>query len=194
METTKKERNNETKMSKKMFPARMPLHKKVIKTSQHKMFKSAVWDPTLQTQITALEQVQTRAARYVCNDFTSRTPGCVTKMLNNLNWEPLKVRRKHDRLSMLYKIRHNFVDIHTDRYLRVSDSRIRGPAKFFQERIVDTAYSNSFFPRTVRDWNRLSGEVVFAASLEEFRSLLLRSYLLHNTRQFNSVNSFNQRF
>ena len=115
-----------------------------------------------------------RAARYVCNDFTSRTPGCVTKMLNDLNWGPLKVRRRHDRLSMLYTIQHNLVDIPTDRYLRVSDRRTRGPAKFFQERIIDTAYSNSFFPRTVRDWNRLSGEVVSAASLGEFRSLLLR--------------------
>ena len=137
-------------------------------------YSSAVWDPTLQTQITALEQVQRRAARYVCNDFTSRTPGCVTKMLNDVNWEPLEVRRRHDRLSMRYKIQYNLVDIPTDRYLRVSDSRTRGPAKFFQERITNTAYSKSFFPRTVRDWNRLSREVVSAASLEEFRSLLLR--------------------
>ena len=116
-------------------------------------YSSAVWDPALQTQITALEQVQRWAARYVCNDFTSRTPGCVTKMLNDLNWEPLEVRCRHDRLSMLYKSQHNLVDIPTDRYLRVSDTRTRGPAKFFQERITDTAYSNSFFPRTVRDWN-----------------------------------------
>ena len=136
-------------------------------------YSSAVWDPTLQTQIMALEQVQRPAAHYVCNDLTSRTPGCVTKMLNNLNWEPLEVRCRHDRLNMLYKIQHNLEHIPTDKYLRVSDSPTRGPAKFFQERITDTAYSNSFFPRTERDWNRLSGEVVSAASLEEFRSLLL---------------------
>lgn len=137
-------------------------------------YSSAVWDPTLQTQITALEQVQRRAAHYVCNDFASRTRGCVTKMLNDMHWEPLEIRRRHDRLSMLYKIGHNLVDIPTDRYLRVSESHTRGPAKFFQEGITDTAYSSSFFPRTVWDWNRLSGEVVCASSLEKLRSLLLR--------------------
>ena len=135
-------------------------------------YSSTVWDPALQTHIAALEQVQRRAARYVFNDYHSRTPGCVTKMIDNLNWEPLEVRRRHERLGMLYRIQHNLVDIPIDRYLQVSDSRTRGPTKFFQERISDATYSNSFFPRTVRDWNKLPVEIVSAASLEEFRSLL----------------------
>ena len=58
-------------------------------------YSRTVWDPALQTHITALEQVQRRVARYVCNDYHSRTPGCVTKMIDDLNWEPLDVRCKH---------------------------------------------------------------------------------------------------
>ena len=135
-------------------------------------YASTVWDPHLQAQKSALEQVQKRAARYVCNNYTSRTPGCVTKMLDDLKWEPLEARRRHDRLSMLYRIQHGMVDIPTNKYLRPSDSRTRGSARLFQKRIADTTYSNSFFPRTVRDWNKLPPEVVSAASLEEFRSLL----------------------
>ena len=135
-------------------------------------YSSTVWDPALQTHITALEQVQRRAARCACNDYHSRTPGCVTKMIDDLTWEPLEVRRRHERLGMLYRIQHNLVDIPIDRYLQVSDSRTRGPTKFFQERISDATYSNSFFPRTVRDLNRLPVKIVSAASLEEFRSLL----------------------
>ena len=135
-------------------------------------YASTVWDPNLQAQKSALEQVQKRAARYVCNDYTSRTPGCVTKMLDDLKWEPLEARRRHDRLSMLYRIQYGMVDIPADRYLRPSDTRTRGSARFFQERIADTSYSNSFFPRTVGDWNKLPPEVVSAASLEKFRSLL----------------------
>ena len=43
-----------------------------------------VWDPYRQADIKALEQVQRRAARYAYNDYTSRTPGCVTEMANEL--------------------------------------------------------------------------------------------------------------
>ena len=135
-------------------------------------YASPVWDPHLQANIKALEQVQRRAARYVFNDFSTRTPGCVTKMLDDLEWEPLEVRRRHDRLSMLYRMQHNLVDIPANRYLSPSDSRTRGTIKFYQERISDTNYSNSFFPRTAKEWNKLPSRVVSAASLEEFRSSL----------------------
>ena len=63
-------------------------------------YSSTVWDPALQTHITELEQVQRRATRYVCNDYHSRTPGCVSKMIDDLNWEPLEVRRRHERLGI----------------------------------------------------------------------------------------------
>ena len=90
-------------------------------------YSSTIWDPALQTHITALEQVQRRAARYVCNEYHSRTPGCVTKMIDDLNWEPLEVRRRHERLCMLYRIYHYLVDILIERYLQVSDSNTRNP-------------------------------------------------------------------
>ena len=132
---------------------------------------SPVWDPYQQTDIKALEQVQQSAARYVFNDYSARTPGCVTKMLDDLEWEPLEVRR-HDRLSMLYRMQHNLVDIPANRYLSSSDSRTRGTVKFFQERISDTTYSNSFYPGIAREWNKLPSRVVSVASLEDFRSSL----------------------
>ena len=132
-------------------------------------YSSTVWDPHQQANIKCLEQVQRRAARYVFNDFSSRTPGCVTKMLDDLNWEPLEVRRRHNRLSMLYRIEHGLVDIPGNRYLSRSDCRTRGSGKFFQERITNSTYSISFFPRTARDWNRLPSRVVSAANLEDFR-------------------------
>ena len=130
-------------------------------------YLSTVWDPYQQASVKTLEQVQRRGARNVFNDYSSRTPGCVTKMLEDLHWEPLKVWRRHDRLSMLYRIQNNLVDIPANRYLSRSDSRTRGPVKFFQERITDPTYSNSFFPRTARDWNRLPTRVVSAATLED---------------------------
>jgi hypothetical protein len=45
-----------------------------------------------------LEKVQKRAARFVFNNYTDRTPGCVTKMVESLKWEKLEERRKSNRL------------------------------------------------------------------------------------------------
>ena len=135
-------------------------------------YASTVWDPTNQAQIKALEQVQRRAARYVFNDFHTKTPGCVTKMVEDLHWESLEERRRQNRLSMMFRFNQNLVDLPMDRYLRASDSRTRGSHKFFQERSRQPIYYNSFFPRTVREWNTLPTRVVSAASLDEFRSLL----------------------
>ena len=100
--------------------------------------------------LSATRYVYRRAARYVCITIP---PGRVTYMFDNLNWEPLEVKRRHERIGMLCRIQYSLVDTFTDRYLQVSGSCTRGSTKFFQERITGTTYSN-IFPRTVRDWNR----------------------------------------
>jgi hypothetical protein len=41
-------------------------------------YAAMVWDPITQTLIQTLENVQRKAARFVINDYTSRTQGCVT--------------------------------------------------------------------------------------------------------------------
>jgi hypothetical protein len=56
-----------------------------------------------------LEKVQKRAARFVFNNYTDRTPGCVTKMVESLKWEKLEERRKSNRLCMLYKIKNGLI-------------------------------------------------------------------------------------
>ena len=41
------------------------------------------WDPPNQKKIKSIEQVQKRAARFVHNNYTDRTPGCVTNMVKS---------------------------------------------------------------------------------------------------------------
>jgi hypothetical protein len=130
------------------------------------------WDPTTQTLIQTLENVQRRAARFIINDYTSRTPGCVTSMLTSLEWQTLEQRRRISRLVMMYKILHQLVDIDRDLYLRPGDSRTRGQYRFFQERSNYDTFRNSFFHRTVREWNHLPDTTVGASSIEEFRANL----------------------
>ena len=141
-------------------------------------YASSVWDLHLQSDIKTLEQVQRRAARYVCNDYTTHTPGCVTAMVEDIGWENLQDRRYTARLSLLYKIQHGLVDIKSSQYLRPSDSRTRGQRGLFQERINCDVYFNSFFPQTTRDWNELPRDITETSTLEEFRTSLARQ-LVH---------------
>ena len=140
-------------------------------------YSSTVWDPPTQSNIKTLEQIQKRAARFVTNDYTTRTSGCVTRMQKDLGWDTLQKRRLDNRLSMLYKIDHQLVDVEKENYLQSGDSRTRGGHKFYQERTTSEVYRNSFFPRTVRDWNKLPHSVTAAESLELFRGSLHASPL-----------------
>eukprot|EP00794_Sanderia_malayensis_P001703 gene1703-biopygen1557 len=53
-------------------------------------YPSTVWDPCSKANIQTLEEVQRRAARYVFNNYSTKTPGCVTKMLSDLAWKSLE--------------------------------------------------------------------------------------------------------
>ena len=70
------------------------------------------------------------------------------------------------------QIQHQLVDIDQDLYLRSGNSRTRGQHRFFQERSNYDTLRNSFFQRTVREWNHLPNTTVGASSIEEFRANL----------------------
>jgi hypothetical protein len=81
-------------------------------------YASTIWDlSNKKKKIKSIEQVQKRAARFVHNNYTDRTPGCVTNMVKSLKWENLEDRRKSARLSMLFNIQHDFIDIDRQQYL-----------------------------------------------------------------------------
>ena len=132
-------------------------------------YAAPVWDPYRQADIKALEEVQLRAARYLFNDYTTRTPGCVTDMVKDLEWESLQVIRHISRLCSLYKIQHGLVDIDKAAYLKPGDSRT---TVFYQEHTRHEVYYNSFFPRTIREWNRLPTSVTSSATVDGFRASL----------------------
>ena len=134
-------------------------------------YASSVWDPHLEKDKTPLEKVQRQAARYVNNNYTDRTPGIVTSMLEALNWETLEKRRTLQRLLMLYRINNSLVDIPKDIYIRQSDPRTRGN-RLFQFDAIHPALQNSFFPRTTSVWNQLSNATTMAPSLETFQTRL----------------------
>ena len=134
-------------------------------------YASTVWDPYHQTHIQSLEGVQRRAARFVKGNFYDRSPGCVTSMLRDLEWEPLATRRRNSRLVMMYKINHDLIDIPAATYLTTGDARTRGK-KYRQPTTSRDVYKNSFFPRTIRDWNHLPEHVKGARTIDGFKEQL----------------------
>ena len=133
-------------------------------------YSSAVWDPSSTEDINKLEKVQRQAARSVHSNSFDRTPGCVSKMVSDLGWEPLQKRRQFDRLTTLYKIQRGLVETDTGDIVRPNDKRTRGQQRLYQPSATVTVYKNSFFPRTIREWNLLPINVTDAATLEEFRA------------------------
>ena len=69
-----------------------------------------------QNNIKTLERIQRQAARFCKNNY-SREPGSVTKLLQELGWETLQARRKHKRITTLFKMEHNILDIPLDKYI-----------------------------------------------------------------------------
>ena len=113
----------------------------------HLEYAAAVIDPHQTNHIQMLDRVQRRAARFVVNDF--RRTSSVTKMLNDLQWEPLSDRRQTARLCQFYQIHHGTSP--------VTSSKLQARnAKFSSRRYTVDAYKqietrtvrfqNSFFP------------------------------------------------
>ena len=136
-------------------------------------YASSAWDPHKAEDINCLDKVNRRAARYVCNNYTERTPGCVQNMLSTLGWESLVDRRKILRLTMMFKITHHLVEIpEANNIIRTSDKRTRGTNRLFVPFTKVTLYQTSFFPRSIQDWNHLPTAITEIQTLEAFKTAL----------------------
>ncbi len=157
-------------------------------------YASTVWDPYRQYNINILERVQRQAVRFIENNYWSRNPGCVTEMLKSHSLPALQTRRREARLTLLYKISHGLLpSIEPDTYLTPIRNKRRITAKKFDnfqhDNIVERHQNNntrgyivqpaktmelknSFFIRTLQEWNSLENDTVCAPSVETFRARL----------------------
>ena len=97
-------------------------------------YGASVWDPPLEKNIYKLEKIQRKAARFIKNDFRSKTPGCVTKMLCDLDLPSLQSRRKEKRLIFLFNIQKGTVPaIPKEDYLKPIKPKRQVRAKTFTD-------------------------------------------------------------
>jgi len=78
-------------------------------------YASASWHPHYEKDITTLKRVQTKAARFSLENYDRIAS--VSNMLKELQWDTLDLRRKKNRLALMYKLSHSLLDIQTEKYL-----------------------------------------------------------------------------
>lgn len=139
---------------------------------------STIWDPYQKQQITQIEKVQRRAARFTCNRFHNTSS--VSDMFTHLNWYPLQVRRLKYRLVFFHKIIHQIVAVPASNLLILADSRTRHSNPFSYKHIQTSkdCYKYSFFPHTITQWNKLPIQATSVNTVEGFKALVTEPALI----------------
>ena len=157
-----------------------------------------IWDPYLKTDVDRLERIQHQSARFITCDYKTREPGCITKMLIDLELPTLEKRRTAQRLIFMFKLVESLVPaISPSDFVTKTRPKIliksRQCSDFISQNIVENnvinnskglvyqrpntePFKNPFFIKTVLDWNHLDDNTVNQSSLESFKTALQHSY------------------
>ena len=133
-------------------------------------FASCVWDPLEKTN--KIEMVQRRGARFVKHWYHNRSS--VTELPEDLKWKSLETRRKESYLTMMYKIINQQVTVDPDKHLMKPQKQYRSPNtnSYVVPHASTTSRQQSFFPRTIRDWNQLPLSIKKSGSVLAFKAQL----------------------
>ena len=145
----------------------------------------SVWDPHHQNQIDDLEKVQRRAARFVTGNYTMEH-GNTKKNLDLLNWPPLASRRTRAKLHLLHRAQSKSIELPLDDLVwEVSPPKTRNRTNTklnfpIPHSTVDS-HKFSFFPNTIRSWNKLPEHIKANPSLPGFKKSLGTITLTYKT-------------
>ena len=126
---------------------------------------SSIWDPYHAKDISSIERIQRRAARFVKFDY--RSTSSVTAMINDLGWKDLAHRRRELRLALLHKVVYDHIAVSADSLgLLPGDKRLRSShKKNFKDLPTNTdPFRYSFVPRTIIERNSLPASAVECTS------------------------------
>ena len=129
-------------------------------------YAAPIWDPYYEKEKDQLERIQHKAARFVSGDYRQRSS--VTAMMREMKWEPLAERRTKARLIIMYQIINGKVAVPVDPELLEEGRRGRYKHLTYKHQ----AYQNSFYPHTIRDWNKLPADTRASSTVDVFKSAL----------------------
>ena len=142
----------------------------------HLEYCCSVWDPFTQTNIKKIQAVQNRGARFILNDY--KWQSSVSKMVKDLNLHPPPTRRKFIRLSTFHKIKNGVIDIRMEDHIRPAQApigmttRSYHPDNYTVTHGISSALANSFFHRTLKDWNALPHNIKQIHDVKTYKDAL----------------------
>ena len=99
------------------------------------------------------ELVQRQVARCVNNNYFDMTPGCISKKVSDLGWEPLQNWQHYKRSSWVW-YKQALVILYCPMTIKRT-TITSGQQRLYQPAATITAYENSFFTRNIKEWNLL---------------------------------------
>ena len=133
-------------------------------------YSSSVWDPvnnkSLQYQ---LEQVQRKSIRWACNKWQRDIHP--SDLIRENNLQTLEKRRLNSRLNMMHELYHG------NKFLPLEMMLVRQRCdniRFKPTYGAVQCYSNSFFPHTIQEWNRLPSNVVNTHDSTKFKNMIMK--------------------
>ena len=136
---------------------------------------ASVWDPHTQEDVHTLEMVNRRAARSVYKKSWRQQDVSPTTLLQELGWPTLQERRQRLRLCMMYKICNGLVAVPPSRLTQPARVTRGHSKKFCVLRSTCEVVRNSFYVRSIPQWNNLNERTVSACPLAVFKTELLDS-------------------
>jgi len=134
----------------------------------HLEYGASIWDPHTEGDSKRIEAVQRRAARFCWGWWHNLSSP--SQLIIELYWMVLWRRRQFARLSLLYKLSHQLLNINTNQILTPVNRPSRHSHPFTYQKLCSSQnyYNYSSFPRTINNWNSLPASLVAAPSTEAF--------------------------
>ena len=92
-------------------------------------------------------------------------------MLKELEWDTSELRRKKNRLALMYNPSHNLMDTETEKYILPNSETRTRKATHLNIEYLELAWMflSFFFPRSIWEWNYLRSEIANSGSLQSFK-------------------------
>ena len=103
--------------------------------------------------------------------YHTREKGTVTRLLDSLNWPSSEAKRKCRRQQLLNESVHGsaVLPIPSNSNVPAHTNNIRSQASFINTTSKGNIYANSFFPRSIKDWDALPLDITKIETMDIFK-------------------------